>query len=170
MEHLSIYTSSGFSKSDLATIDRFTELHQGGGKPDLKVVLVGLGNPDDFGAIKLFSSAFRWQTRTPYVPVRHTKVRGGVIVETPQDQIAQELVLRGYPPPKKIHEMPHHILRDQRKVRWIEFRRERVTGAGRRGSGIGGGYQIEFEEPQRGPISLGYGCHFGRGQFHALDE
>ncbi len=170
LEHLIIYTRSGFSASELSTIDCFTSVHQGGGKPELKVVLTGLGNPEDFGAIKLLSSGYRWKSQTPYVPVRHTKVRGGVVVETPQDQIAQELMRRGYPAPKSIHEMPHHILRDKRKLRWIEFRRERVNGAGRRGSGTGGGYQIEFEESQRGPISLGYGCHFGLGQFHVADE
>jgi len=29
----------------------------------------------------------------------------------------------------------------------------------------GFGFEVVFSEPVRGPIALGYGCHFGLGQF-----
>jgi hypothetical protein len=44
---------------------------------------------------------------------------------------------------------------------WIEFRRNRKDDAPQPGYG----FQIEFAEPVAAPFSLGYGCHFGLGQF-----
>ena len=44
---------------------------------------------------------------------------------------------------------------------WIEFRR------GRKGDPdqLGYGFRIEFEKPVVGPISMGYGAHYGLGLF-----
>lgn len=53
-------------------------------------------------------------------------------------------------------------------IRWIEFRRERASGGGSRGSDRGYGFRLTFDEPVSGPITLGYGAHFGLGQFVAL--
>ena len=38
--------------------------------------------------------------------------------------------------------------------------------SGAHGPLFGYGFEIEFAEPVQGPIALGYGCHFGLGQFH----
>ena len=50
-------------------------------------------------------------------------------------------------------------------TRWLKFRRMRQKGNGHRGDSGGYGFRLIFKEPVRGPIVLGYGCHFGLGQF-----
>jgi len=55
---------------------------------------------------------------------------------------------------------------DQRRIgggdlRWIEFRRNRTDDSAR----VGYGFELEFAEPPVGPVTLGYGCHFGLGLF-----
>lgn len=47
-------------------------------------------------------------------------------------------------------------------VRWLDFHTRRYNGT--EGYGLAG-FEIEFTEPIRGPISVGFGCHFGLGLF-----
>jgi len=46
-------------------------------------------------------------------------------------------------------------------IRWLEFRRNRKDDPAQ----IGYGFELEFAEPVTGPVALGYGAHFGLGQF-----
>lgn len=46
---------------------------------------------------------------------------------------------------------------------WQAFRRSRQYGKGRQSCDRGHWIEIEFAEPQPGPIALGYGAHFGLG-------
>ena len=46
---------------------------------------------------------------------------------------------------------------------WVEFRRNRKDDTPRPGYG----FCLEFDEPVPVPFSLGYGCHYGLGQFAA---
>ena len=41
----------------------------------------------------------------------------------------------------------------------------RKSGDGRRSTATGYGFRVEFPEPVRGPIAVGYGAHFGLGVF-----
>ena len=58
-------------------------------------------------------------------------------------------------------------------VSWLDFRTIRPRGKkdedkkyGSRGDSPAMGYRIEFADPVRGPIALGYGAHFGLGAFY----
>jgi CRISPR-associated protein Csb2 len=84
--------------------------------------------------------------------------------ETPVEQLYDELRRRSFPEPISVREIPLYEL-DGRSIRWIEFRRERLFGAGSRGIGLGYGFEIEFPTLVSGPLCLGYGCHFGLGLF-----
>ena len=52
-------------------------------------------------------------------------------------------------------------IRGSRSIHWMEFRRNRKEGRVRSGYG----FRLEFKEPVPEPLALGYGCHFGLGQF-----
>ena len=80
------------------------------------------------------------------------------------DQVLEELARRGLPAPEWIEPLESCPLQG-RTLRWIEFRRERMTGGGSRGTSMGYGFRLRFAEPVPGPIALGYGCHFGLGLF-----
>lgn len=52
----------------------------------------------------------------------------------------------------------------------LEFRTERQDCAMRRGAITGAGFELRFPEPVAGPIALGFGVHFGLGQFAPARE
>lgn len=49
--------------------------------------------------------------------------------------------------------------------RWQAFQRRRYHGSGSKGSDQGYWLEIEFAQPQNGPIALGYAAHYGLGVF-----
>jgi CRISPR-associated protein Csb2 len=168
LDHITVFARAGFTDADLRVFDSLRRIRQVGGKPDLDVVLTGLGEVSDFRGIDLFGPARVWRSATPFLPVRHPKQRGGRWLDTPDDQVRLELRRRGFPDPTLVRHLPHCELTDGRSLRWIEFRRERITGEGRRAGLLGVGFEITFERDLAGPIALGYGSHFGLGQFRAM--
>jgi len=169
LDHVTLYAPDGFGTDEQRAMSALRRLRQVGGKPDLGVVMTGLGMVDDYRGLKLLGPAKRWRSVSPFVPVRHAKIRGGKLMESPEAQLALELQRRGLPTPVEVRSVPSLTLKDGRSVRWLEFRTERLTGQGRRGSGTGYGFEVEFAEPLRGPLALGYGCHFGLGLFGVSD-
>ena len=172
LDHLTIYARGptnldgqdpGFEETELHALDGFRWLRQVGGKPDLQLVLLGVGSRDDWTDTPLFGHSRRWRSATPFVPPRHHKTRGQKR-EMPVEQLQDELRRRGFPTPVAVHGLLRCEL-EGRSIRWIEFRRERLFGGGSRGQGFGYGFVIEFAEPVSGPLCFGYGCHFGLGLF-----
>ena len=51
------------------------------------------------------------------------------------------------------------------KYSWQAFQRRRYQGDGKKGPDRGYWLELEFQEPQQGPIALGYAAHFGLGVF-----
>jgi len=172
LDHLTIYAQGrvdadgqdiGFEEAELQALDAFRELRQVGGKPDLRLVLLGVGGRRDWQDTLLCVPSRYWHSHTPFVPPRHEKTRGRKR-ETPLEQLHGELQRRGCPEPVNVAAIPRCELQG-RSIRWIEFRRERLFGGGSRGQGLGYGFTIEFPEPVVGPLCLGYACHFGLGLF-----
>jgi CRISPR-associated protein Csb2 len=120
-------------------------------------------NSEDWTEMPLFGKERYWRSCTPFIPPRHQKTRGRKR-ETPAEQLRDELQRRGFPEPIAIYELPRCQL-NGRSISWLEFRRERLFGEGSRGQGLGYGFAIEFSKPVVGPLSFGYGCHFGLGTF-----
>ena len=168
LDHLTVFAACGFPQAELEALGEFSRVRQVGGKPDVNLLLTGLGNVDDFRGLTLFGPTRVWRSSTPFVPVRHPKLRRGVILESPGEQVALELERRGYPKPVEIRPLERAQFSDRRSARWIEFRRERLTGGGNRGPVLGYGFEIRFAQEVTGPLALGYGCHFGLGQFKAV--
>jgi len=172
LDHLTIYArvqvspeglDMGFEEAELQTLDAFRHLHQVGGKPDLRLVLLGIGDQYDWKDASIFGRSRNWRSHPPFVPPRHEKTRGQKR-ETPVEQLRGELHRRGFPEPVVVRPILRCELQG-RSIRWIEFRRERRFGTGRGGQGLGYGFAIEFAEPVVGPLCLGYACHFGLGLF-----
>jgi len=172
LDHLTVYAPGqagadgqdlGFGEGELHALDQFRRLRQVGGKPDLQLVLLGLGTRDDWREVPVLGRSQYWQSTTPFVPPRHQKMRGRKR-ETPEEQLRDELRRRGFPDPITISPMLRYEM-EGRSIRWLEFRRERLFGDGSRGQGFGYGFTVEFAEPVAGLICLGYGCHFGLGLF-----
>lgn len=165
--HVLVYAPAGFSESEQAALARVSFLVQRQNRPTLDIVCAGFGDCDDFAhTTSLFGVSTRWRSRTPFVLFRHPR-RGK---DTPREQVARELNLRGLAEPSEIISIAGARLIDPHGgdagvTRWVEF----VSSRHGRGHPPGAfGFELVFREPVKGPILLGYGCHYGLGQFEAV--
>jgi len=184
LDHLTVYAEAGFDAAEVAAIDRLKSMHGPGGSA-LQLLLVGLGTRQQMaadGTLPLIGPSTRWQSVTPFVATRHYKRRGAQRdqcspEEFPSVALREELLRRGYPEPVAIERLPRYMVATgatsttrKSSRSWLEFRRERVWGNGRRGGHPGAGFIVDFAEPVTGPLALGYGCHFGLGLFVAVPQ
>jgi CRISPR-associated protein Csb2 len=165
--HCLVYAPAGFSETEQAALTRVSFLVQRHNRPALDVVLSGFGDAPDFaGATPLLGVSRRWRSRTPFVLTRHAR-RGK---DSPAEQVVRELRLRGFPAPEEFVPLVGAALTDPRAgdsglTRWVEFH---VQRRGRPHPPGAVGFELLFAEPQQGPMLLGYGCHYGLGQFEAV--
>lgn len=164
LDHITIYAPRGFDSGDLEalktirSITRYDQHWRG------RTILISLGQPRSFDAPS-FASAKQWQSVTPFSLPRFSS-RGGGKPPRPRDlpeaQLVRELKSRGFPEPISIKRIEGYQVEGRPLVRWLEFHTTRYNGT--RGFGLAG-FEIEFAEEVRGPIAVGFGCHFGLGLF-----
>lgn len=75
----------------------------------------------------------------------------------------RELRNRGLPEPVNIERVDGYKTDKRPQFRWLEFHTRRLRKESE-GHGLAG-FEIEFAEEVRGPIAVGFGCHFGLGLF-----
>lgn len=143
--------------------------------PGLKLLLIGLGQADEFSSMPSLATATEWISLTPFVPVRHIQrsrtgkprvdAETGLVRGSPAHDLRRLIVENGKPAPVEVRELDALEL-PGRRIRWGNFQRER-----RHGEGIsivtrsGYGFRLRFEKPVAGPLAFGYGAHFGLGLF-----
>lgn len=143
--------------------------------PDLFVTLAGLGAREDFEElVPDVREAARWRSRTPFIPPRYLKRSGK---NSLQGQIEAELEERGLQGLEEILvelEGGDYLPIDQydREMRLTpRFRHHRRA---REKDGVmtrpAFSLELRFKEPVRGPIALGYACHFGLGVFGPVER
>ena len=177
LDHLTVWVPElkGLSPSEFRAIVSVDSLHPGGGREPVQLVYQSHGGVEDFnGVSSLFDSSTRWRTLTPYVLTRHTKRRGPKdarrIVDGPEEQVRREVSLRRPDAPVVAHirtENPKETIAPMRPGRHSGFRPVEFFRHRPGGSNGGGAYnfEVEFSEPVRGPIALGFACHYGLGLF-----
>jgi CRISPR-associated protein Csb2 len=98
-----------------------------------------------------------WRSYSPFVPPRHLKRGGRNALE---GQVAEELACRGLPS-ASVEILPWgdetRFMRHAVRSRHLPARQPAID--------VGFALQLRFDRPVIGPISLGYGCHFGLGLF-----
>ena len=143
--------------------------------PGLKLLLIGLGQANEFSSVPSLATATEWVSLTPFVPVRHIQrsrtgkprvdAETGIIRGSPAHDLRRLIVENGKLAPVVIEELDALELAG-RRIRWANFQRERRYG---KGTGIvtrnGYGFHLRFHKPITGPLALGYGSHFGLGLF-----
>ena len=168
VDHLTVWTPAGLDEKELNALADLDVLNTDGGRPPIHLALLGIGNRKDFSC-NLFARSRVWRSITPFVLVRHPKWRGDTqggkvpkrLVDGPEDQVELELQRRSIPQPTTVESLERSSLRG-RSTHWLDFYRWRRKG---RTSGRAYGFRIEFPEPVRGPIALGFAAHFGLGLF-----
>jgi CRISPR-associated protein Csb2 len=175
---LMVHCPQGFGPEERAALESLKEVWGYGGY-DVQLRLHGLGGPDDLmsGKDNIFSSSSTWESVTPFIPTRHAKAtrtgvpkldENGLQIGSPEHDLIRLIELEGLSRPISVELLPN-IDFGGRKVRWGQFRRERRTGEGRKGEDVGLGYRVVFPEPVKGPLSVGFGCHFGMGLFRPVE-
>jgi CRISPR-associated protein Csb2 len=184
IDHITIYASRGFDDADLEALGSLRTIFRSGNRPEVKMVLTGLGGQELLSEVSIFAEARRWRSVTPFSMPRFPNRGGGKPPrprDLPEGQLVRELKNRGLPEPVSIKRIEGYqgggippeggtTKRNTESgstggrplVRWLEFHTTRYNGT--KGNGLAG-FEIEFAEPVRGPIALGFACHFGLGLF-----
>ncbi len=167
IDRLYVSATAGFAPDDVIALQQIRRLWGDGGH-DIELVLIGLGHAADFGGLTaprtpVLGCSRIWTSATPFVPVRHPKVRRGVEIDSIEDQIRQQCL-------RTLGCEPVAITPIGRRDEWLRFHRRRTRGGGRRGPDLAVGARLVFASPVQGPIALGFGSHFGLGVFTAAPD
>jgi CRISPR-associated protein Csb2 len=166
LDHLTVYAPCGFNRDDLGALGQLPSVKRYKNLPNVRTVLLGLGEREDFEDAPLFRKGKRWRSITPFSLPRFAN-RGGGKPPRPRDlpeaQLVRELRNRGLPDPIRIEPVDGYKTEKRPQFRWLEFHTRRLRKE-TEGHGLAG-FEIEFAEAVRGPIAVGFGCHFGLGLF-----
>lgn len=182
ISHLTLWAPLGFDAVARSALDRLAGVW--GDHDELRLVLLGVGTPDDFPwdpctdpgrdpGCPYFAVSSEWRSLTPFVPTRHPKVAksgapkldgDGAWIGSPEHDVVRLLAEQGLPKPT-IARMERGVV-GRRAVPWLDFQTVRPKGTGRRANRGVGGWVLRFESPVRGPLATGYGAHYGLGLFH----
>ena len=176
LDHLTVWAPGGLGEKEFLAIVSMRELNRGGGRDPLQLAYQAHGRVDDFeGVSDLFGRSKRWRSLTPYVLPRHVKFRGTRddngrkrMMDGPEEQITREAALRWPDRPVRPRiKDPRSPIAPMRPGRSDGFRPFEFFRYRQRGSTGGGAFnfELDFEEPVRGPIALGFACHYGLGLF-----
>lgn len=180
IEHLVVFCQGGMGWGERRAIETPAKI-RGPGGCEISLVLTGLGNWNDVDKIPILAQSDQWRSVTPFIPTRNYKLRGARRDACAPEGFAalvlqEEAERRGLPEIRRITPLRRCDLWDHawrrpphRYLSWMSFQRERMSGKGRRGHHPGCGFQIELAQPVRGPLALGYGCHYGLGLFAPED-
>jgi CRISPR-associated protein Csb2 len=155
IDRLVVWAPEGFRQTEVTALAGVGYLSVPGIPDRLPLALAALGREPQLELPELLEPARSWRSATPFGLVRHPKVRGGELRDSPADQVRRELARRGLPAPREVGPIPGA---------WHRFRSARA-GQSRLARASVLGVHLEFEEPVPGPLALGALCHFGLGLF-----
>ena len=167
--HITVFAANGFEDQQRRALAAAARVYGRQGHP-LRLVLLGFGSHEQS---PLLGTSRIWVSRTPFVPTRHFKknrphqeqLRGWIIRELESREWLKDAAAQL----ESIDEVNSTNL-GGKQTRWLAFRRWRNSGGGAKANSSGYGFRLTFREPVQGPIALGYGCHFGLGQFMPESE
>lgn len=168
IDHVVVWARRGFDPDAVQALQGLRKVWGSGGH-DIRTLLVGLGHASDYAGTSSDGSltamagrSAHWESFTPCVLPRHPKRRRGIWLDSPEEQVAQACrYMLGFSPVEVIRiEHPANEVNP-----WRGFYLERRHGGGSMGPRRAYSFRLQFESPVDGPIALGYGAHFGLGQF-----
>lgn len=169
LEHILIWAPMGLDGDAQSAIRRLRHTFTKGGVGPLRLAVAGsvrrfeelMALPGEWGegARRHVGASREWISTTPFVPPRYLKKRGN---NSLAGQIQAELASRGVPSALDIEVLdPHDFDLARRQRHMIRARRFGPTPP------IDCGFTVKlvFSNAVSGPLSLGYGSHFGLGLF-----
>ena len=174
IKEVSIYAPNAFDYQARRALEKLRGIWGRGGH-DIKAVLSYTGSLEDAQTLSpIFGVCDEWISLTPFVPTRHPKTfrdgrpkvdDDGLQIGSPEHDLHRLLSCHGFPTPTFTKQVERYQIANTR-ISWLQFLQHRKHGGGRRSkTKFGTGFRIQFAEPIRGPVALGYGAHFGLGLF-----
>jgi CRISPR-associated protein Csb2 len=158
IDHVIIHVPAGLDAACCAVLDTL-RLVRGRDGQEWHVLLEWLeDNRRVSGSSALLAQGQQFISVTPYLHPWYAKKRFGVA-----EQIRRECRLRRLPLPEVALLDTLPVL--QRRLRPVHFRRIRSRKGMTQPDTRGCFCRLVFPEPVRGPLALGFGCHFGMGLF-----
>jgi CRISPR-associated protein Csb2 len=156
IDRVLLYTRDpeGFLSDEVRAILRMTELYGRTAEDPIRVMATQRAATGR----EIRKRVMRVASTTPFCPGRHWRKGRGEYAEFLAGEIRRECRNHGLKEPRSVTPTGSPGL-----FEWVEFRRNRRDDAPRPGYG----FRLEFDEPVPAPFSLGYGCHYGLGQFAA---
>ncbi|HXF65767.1 MAG TPA: type I-U CRISPR-associated protein Csb2 [Burkholderiales bacterium] len=175
IEHVVIHAPGGFGADAIRVLTALREVTRDEGEP-LRLMLEGIGRAALFGQVsRLAGESDVWRSVTPYLHPWHLKkpqLRSPAALRAALlEQLRREWRGRGDALPELIEiddvRAVHFAGRELRPVHFHRFRRKRGLV---QPDALGRMLGLRFARPVRGPIALGFGCHFGLGLFALAAE
>ena len=178
IDHVSVFVPDGINRDVQAKLDRITRLWverkhvsddedvPGSGTEEWRLALEGFGKPGDFSeSASVFGRSRCWRSATPFLAAGHLKSDGHagefrrLVRRTGMDETF------GFDAAMiNIHEIKN--IQIGGSVRHaLHFHRFRSRGHEKQPDTAGALLDVTFPAPVDGPVAMGYGCHFGLGQF-----
>lgn len=170
IEHLLVHAPGGFGSEAIRVLTALQHVKRDEGEP-LRLMLEGVGAASQFDrSTVLTGESAIWRSVTPYLhpwflkkPEMRTREAAAAAIV---GQLQREWRQRGHnlPPIIEIRELDF-IQYGGRSLRALHFHRFRRKKGLPQPDTLGRLLELRFDQSVRGPIALGYGCHFGLGQF-----
>lgn len=154
IDHLVIYLNGGFDHTTREALGRITKIYDGS-SVNLNVRLVDFFTKKDMKECTLFGSGTRWVSATPYFMPWHAKKNFGL-----EAQLKKECKKRGYGPVSIANYEMTVAGRHVPELLFVNNNADRKP-INKTGKSVA----LKFSKNVRGPIALGFGCHFGLGMF-----
>lgn len=147
-----------FNEKELDAVRGVRELYQSDGRPGVRCVVTWQGSLND-RAVR--DPANEVRSVTPFVTARHLKKKQDP-AEFYEAEIRRECRNQNYPEPLEVDRIDDKL----GLFVAVEYRRNRPDDPARPGLA----FRLKFAEPIITPFSLGYGSHFGLGQFVPIPD
>ncbi len=174
--HVTVWAPMGFDERAIGALRQLNKVWGHGGH-DVRLVLHAIGMPGEFPGCPFTGTSKVWRSLTPFVPTRHGKTykdgrpkmddNGWQIGSAGHDLLRLLALDERFVDARirKLNERGGPYPFNDVNLRSLQFQTQRTRGAGSRGQDSGAAFEIIFPEPVNGPITLGYGAHFGLGLF-----
>jgi CRISPR-associated protein Csb2 len=161
--HAVIHIPGGIDSNVRWVLENLNQIKNRDGQ-SWQLLLEYVGEKSSFGkAVPLLGQSDVWQSRTPYSHPWHRKKNFDI-----EAQLRRECRERGLP--ELIAAMPQETVQfENGRLRPIDFYRFRRKRGLVQPDTHGSFWRLEFSEPVTGPLTLGFGNHFGLGMFIPVD-
>jgi len=170
IDHALVWCRDGFSESALTSLSAIRWAYSKG-IADLSINVAGMGDSKSIltqlsripqiqaNGLNVLGTSTVWESCTPLVLRKYLHRRGK---KTAEGQIREELFQRGFDEPLEVSLWSSETM-ISRKLKGFVLRRS--VSKQQPPSANSWAATITFKKPQTGPLTLGYGSHFGLGLF-----